>query len=494
MSAYQNLHRAFRKIAYYQHCLTILEWDQEVMMPGGGAEERANAIAEMSALEHSAMNQPEIQTWLDACADADLTADEAANVREMRRAWQNSNLMPEELVREQAVANALCQQQWTTLRPQNDWAGFSASFTRVVELAREQARIRQQALNTPTPYDAMLGLYSCGDSAALIDETFAQLKAILPEMINTVCERQNKITRANVRGEFPVAQQQQLSRNIAATLGFDFNAGRLDISAHPFSTGNPGDQRITTRYRTDDFLDALFGTVHETGHASYEAGLPNAWRGQPLGLARNMSIHESQSLFFEKHIGTTDAFCALLAKQVQTLFPANVSLSADDLKQAVCWVEPGLIRVSADELSYPLHIIVRHEIESALINGDMAVSDIPDVWSQKMQQYLGLNTQGNNKDGCMQDVHWPSGAFGYFPSYTLGAVNAAQLRAAMESKIGDLNALIAANEFVQITQWLHDNIWQWGSRLESQELMQRATGKPTNAAALITHFERQYGL
>lgn len=493
MSAYQSLHDAFQKIHYFEHCLTILHWDQDVMMPEGGADERGRAIGELEALVHQHMCAPEMAEWLTTVSRQEgLTEEQLANVREMRRQWQNSNLLPEALVREQAIAHSRCQSAWSQLRGQNDWRTFCDSFTPVVRLAQEQARIRQAALKTATPYEALLSLYSCGDSVALMGDTFSLLKAQLPDMIKTVSERQRRETRPVLTGNYSVARQEQLSRYVTALLGFDFSRGRLDVSAHPFSTGNIGDQRITTRYQTDDFIGALYGTVHETGHARYEAGLPTQWRGQPVGLARNMSIHESQSLFFEKHIGTTLAFCERVATQANTLFAT--ALTGAQLKQAVCWVEPGLIRVDADELSYPLHIILRYDIESALINGDMTVADIPDAWHEKMQHYLGLGTENNYQDGCMQDVHWPSGAFGYFPSYTLGAVNAAQLRVAMESAVGDINGVIAEGDLSPIMQWLQENIWQWGSLLESQELMRNATGKPTDGQSLLDHFRRQYAL
>lgn len=493
MTAYQNLEQVFATTSYYQHALTLLHWDQEVMMPAAGSEERGRAIAELSALVHQQMCRPELKDWLQqAAAQTDLDTGQRANLREMQRVWQDSNLMPETLVREQAIANSRCQHAWSELRPKNDWQGFCKTFEPVVELAREQAKIRQAALNTPTPYDALLGLYSHGDSSELIATVFAKLKAELPGMITAACERQQ--TKPQIAGEFTVEQQRALSHEVMGFLGFDFNAGRLDVSAHPFSTGNPGDQRITTRYNQVEFIEALYATIHETGHSRYEAGLPENWRGQPVGLARNMGVHESQSLFYEKHIGASPAFCDFVAGHANRLFNLSAPIDGSVLRNTVNWVEPGYIRVNADQLTYPLHVILRFDIESALINGTMSVSDIPHAWHEKMQAYLGLGTENNFRDGCMQDVHWPSGAFGYFPSYTLGAVNAAQIRQAMETTLGDLDSIISAGDIKPIATWLAENIWQYGSELESQELIAKATGKPTDAESLLVHFRREYGL
>jgi len=493
MVAYQQLETHFRTLSYYQHALTILHWDQEVKMPPGGAEERGKAISELAALVHQRLMDPALPGLFDeAHKQTELSTQQRANLREMTREWQDSCLLPESLVREQAIVNARCQQAWNTLRAKNDWATFCESFKPVVQLAREQAQIRQQALGTATPYDALLSLYSQGDSSELIASVFTQLKTELPELIQQVRALQASRTKPIIRGDFSEAQQKRLSERVMALLGFNFEAGRLDVSAHPFSTGNPGDQRITTRYSDQEFIESLYATVHETGHSRYEAGLPEAWRGLPAGYARNMGIHESQSLFFEKHIGASLAFCDYAAAQANKLFTLEQPLSAEQLRQAVMWVEPGFIRVNADELTYPLHIVLRFEIESALINGDMEVIDIPDAWHHKMQQYLGLGTENNYKDGCMQDVHWPSGAFGYFPSYTLGAVNAAQIREAMEAQLGAIDNVVATGDITPIANWLSDNIWQQGSLLESQELMQQVTGKPTNARSLLQHFRSHY--
>lgn len=495
MSAYEELESRFKRLSHFEHALTILHWDQEVMMPPKGAETRGQAIAELSAFHHQEMTSSDMAGLIEqAKRQIGLNDWQSANLREIERVWQDANLLPEELVREQSIAQQRCQHAWRTQRKENDWAGFKENFKAVVELSRQQANIRQKALGTATAYDALLSLYSTGDSSELIAEVFTKLKSELPAMIQAVTARQGDSARPSFTGPFDVASQRTLSHHVMDFLGFDFDAGRLDESTHPFSTGNFLDQRITTRFNTDEFIEALYATIHETGHSRYEAGRPQEWYGQPVGSARNMSIHESQSLFFEKHIGCSKGFSEFLAGRSSEAFELASPLDPEHFLQAVTWVEPGLIRVNADELTYPIHIIVRFEIESALINGEMEIDDIPGAWHEKMQNYLGLGTENNYRDGCLQDIHWPMGAFGYFPSYTLGAVNAAQLRLAMEKQVGNLDDIIRSGNIEPISQWLSERIWQVGSQLESQDIIQQATGKKTDAQSLIDHFVVRYQL
>jgi carboxypeptidase Taq len=274
--------------------------------------------------------------------------------------------------------------------------------------------------------------------------------------------------------------------------GFDFNAGRLDVSMHPFSTGGLGDQRITTRYREMDFTDALQATAHETGHASYEAGLPVSKTSYPVGRSRNMCIHESQSLMFEKQIFLSKAFGKALMKPLHKHLPTTGVFNADDIWMAQTRVKPSFIRVEADEVTYPLHVMLRYDIESALINGDIEADVIPEAWESSLNDYLGLSTKGNHSIGCLQDIHWTDGAFGYFPSYTMGAVNAAQLSAAMKRDCPDWQGHFAAGELEFARTWLSDHIWQHGCDLESQELMQRATGEGSTATHLLDHLKSRY--
>jgi len=294
------------------------------------------------------------------------------------------------------------------------------------------------------------------------------------------------------RGPFPEAAQRALNREVMALLGFDFEAGRLDESAHPFSGGVPEDVRLTTRYSEDDFARSLLGTIHETGHARYEQNLPRDWLGQPLGTARSYGIHESQSLSCEMQLARSRPFVGLLVPLLKKHFGDQPAFDADNIYRLWTRVKPGFIRVDADEVTYPAHVILRYEIERPLIEGEIEPEDIPALWAEKMQALLGLDTTGNHKDGCLQDVHWTEGAFGYFPSYTLGAMYAAQWFAVIRRATPDLDARIAAGELAPVFDWQREFIWSQGCRWTTPELVQRASGEALNPAHFQAHLRRRY--
>ncbi|KTR96890.1 carboxypeptidase M32, partial [Pantoea dispersa] len=322
---------------------------------------------------------------------------------------------------------------------------------------------------------------------AQLDSTFGDLKSWLPDLLQKAVARQQATPIAQPVGPFAIESQKQLGLSVMATLGFDFNHGRLDVSAHPFCGGVPEDVRITTRYNENDFLSALMGVIHETGHARYEQNLPQQWRGQPVALARSTAMHESQSLFMEMQLGRSHAFLQHIHPQVVALMGDQPALERNNFIRLTQRVKPGFIRVDADELSYPAHVILRYEIERALIEGEIEVEDIPALWNEKMQQSLGIDTRGNYRDGCMQDIHWTDGAFGYFPTYTLGAMYAAQLFQAVKRAIPQVDELIQQGELQPVFDWLQQNIWQHGSRFPTQQLLINATGE-----ALNPHYFRQY--
>ena len=317
------------------------------------------------------------------------------------------------------------------------------------------------------------------------------MRSVLPGLLQQVMDKQST-PPVSAAGSYPVENQIALNKEMLATLGFDFDAGRLDQSMHPFSTGSAGDSRITTRYDECHFLEALSGTAHEVGHASYESQLPEKFRGLPVGESRNMCIHESQSLLFEKQIFFSKAFMGFLTGKIHQYLPDASKLSIDDLWRTGTRVEPGKIRTEADEVTYPLHVMLRYEIESALINGEIEADAIPDIWNEKMQSYLGIDTKGDYTNGCMQDIHWTDGAFGYFPSYTIGAVNAAQIFAKIKSEHPDWQDRFGNGDVQFVRDWLHDKVWSRGCDLESQELMLSATGSGTSADALVEHLEARY--
>ena len=355
---------------------------------------------------------------------------------------------------------------------------------------REEAAMRAEALKL-SPYDALAEQYDPGARVADIEPVFADLKAFLKDFIPVAVDRQKSKTLKPLAANYPIEAQKALGLEVMKAIGFDFNHGRLDISHHPFCGGVPTDVRMTTRYRTDEFLSALMGIMHETGHGLYEQGLPKEWNHWPSGNARGMAMHESQSLFVEKQIGRNPAFWDWAIPLLKKHFGEDWAKA--DLLAHVHRVKPGFIRVDADEVTYPMHVILRFEMEQELVSGRMKTADIPEAWNDKMTQYLNLSTKDNMKDGPMQDVHWPSGAFGYFPSYTLGAMMAAQQWAAITREHPTANADIAKGDFAFTTEWRRKNIWQKASTASTPELLKQATGEPLNAKYFISHLQQRYG-
>lgn len=488
---YQHLTRLFQRLSRFSHLSAIAGWDMFAMMPPGGSAARGEALAELSVLQHQLLTDKQVAGWLQGAKQEHLNDIEQSNLREMTRHYEQAALLPETLVEAKSLAGSRCEHAWRTQRPANDWQGFAENLKQVVKLSREEARLRADARGC-SPYDALLDLYEPDMTSARLDSLFGSLKSWLPDLLKQVTDKQAQQTLIAPQGPFPIATQRELGIDAMTLLGFDFNAGRLDVSAHPFCGGVPEDVRITTRYDESEMLSALFGVVHETGHARYEQNLPREWLGQPVALARSTAIHESQSLFFEMQLGRSAAFIKNLLPAVTQRFGAQPAFALDNF---VGWnqrVEAGYIRVDADEVSYPAHVILRYEIERALIDGEIDVDDIPALWDEKMQTYLGLSTKGNYRNGCMQDIHWTDGSFGYFPSYTLGAMYAAQLFAAARKALPGLDEAIAAGNFSALFDWLRQNIWQHGSRFSTSQLIQRATGEDLNSDYFRQHLTQRY--
>jgi len=471
--------------------MAVAGWDMQTMMPAGGSQARGEALAEMGVLRHEILTDARVGELIKAAEQADLNDVERANLREMQRAWQQASLLPASLVEAKSLAGSRCEHAWREQRPANDWQGFAANLKEVVRLSREEAQLRAEANNT-SRYDALLDLYEPGMTSAKLDATFGELKSWLPDLLQRVVEKQAQEKIDEPQGPFAIAAQRELGLSVMTTLGFDFRHGRLDVSAHPFCGGVPEDVRITTRYNQDEFLSALMGVIHETGHARYEQGLPQQWRSQPVGLARSTAIHESQSLFMEMQLGRSREFLQRILPQVCDKLGAQPALQPENFVRLTQRVKPGLIRVDADELSYPAHVILRFEIERALIEGEIEVEDIPALWDEKMQQTLGLDTRGNYRDGCMQDIHWTDGAFGYFPTYTLGAMYAAQLFQAVKKALPDLGDRLQHGELQPVFDWLQQNIWQHGSRFPTEQLLINATGEALNPRFFRQHLEQRY--
>lgn len=425
--SFQKLDELGHRLEALEHALAILGADEATHMAVGGGEKRAEAMGTLAGMYHRQASPPEIADWIDAAEREDLDEEQVAAVREFKRHYVNLTCLPAEFVERQTNTRMRCEQLWRDLRAKNDWAGFLPALEGVIALAREEAAMRSQVLGLGL-YDSMIEQYDPGNRTADIAPVFDTLKTFLkdfvPEALAMQAERLAKHPLKPLSGVYPVDRQRELGLAMMAAVGFDLSHGSLSVSHHPFCGGVPSDVRITTRYRTTEFLSSLMGVLHETGHALYEQNLPKKWSHWPLGKARGMAVHESQSLFVEKQLGRNPAFWQWALPIVDKYL--GESWSMDDIIPHVHRVERGLIRVDADEVTYPLHVILRFELEQDLIQGRLQPVDLPEAWDAKMRDYLGLSTIDNPADGPMQDVHWASGAFGYFPSYTLGAMMAAQ--------------------------------------------------------------------
>ena len=492
---YDGLTATWTRMHHFGHLQSIAGWDQAANMPPKGNEARAAAMAEMSALLHRMRTDPALPTQLQRAEQEDLSPLQRANLREMRRQWHGSNALPESLVQRQRLATARCEHAWRRQRPANDWQGFVTNFRDVLALAREEAELLSQQLGV-RKYDAMMDRFEPGMTCAEVDRVFGEVRQWLPGLIDQVITKQAQrdALQAVIEpvGPFPLAAQRQLCEQVMRLLDFDFEGGRLDVSTHPFCGGVPEDVRMTTRFRDEEFLGSLMGTVHETGHGRYEQNLPRELLGQPVAEARSMALHESQSLSFEMQLGNHAGFVQQLAPLVAAAFGAQPAFEPANLHRLMTRVKRGLIRVDADEVTYPAHVILRYEIERPLIEGEIEPDDIPALWDAKMQELLGCDTRGNYKDGPLQDVHWPEALFGYFPCYSLGAMYAAQWFAAMQRTVPGLDASIHAGNLAPVFGWLQQHIWSQGSMWPTDELALRASGERLNPAFFKAHLEARY--
>jgi len=491
--SYRQLEDRYRELAQLEHASDMLQWDEAVMMPRGGGARRAEAMATLSTLIHRGVTSAETGAWLErARQESGLTAWQRANLREIELDYQRATALPEALVHRRRRAATLCEQAWRVARENNDWNGIRGALTELVALTQEFAARLGEARGLE-PYDALLDQYQPGVGRAEIDALFGELKSFLPPLAERVMATRPK--PLPLPGPFPQARQAALGRELMRHLGFDFERGRLDVSHHPFCGGDPHDTRITTRYDEANFLPAMMAVLHETGHALYEQGRPHDWLDSPVGQASGAAVHESQSLLMEMQVCRSEEFLQFAAPIVARHLADGAhegAWQADNLYLACTQVERSLIRVDADEVTYPLHVILRYELEQALLAGDLPVADLPQAWDAKMQTYLGLATGGDHKNGCMQDVHWYAGLFGYFPCYTVGAVMAAQLFAAARQRRGDIVAGIACGEFAPLLSWLRDNVHGRGRLVDVSTLLVDSTGSTLGIAAFKAHLEARY--
>lgn len=494
MNNYEKLEARFRQHSRLKELRAISQWDEAVVMPTGGGEARANALAELSSILQNLLCASEVGDWIGAAESESLSPWQKANLTEIKREYFFNTVVPVELNQKLVVAIMRSEQAWRKLRGENNWKAFQPHLQEVLNLTREMLSVLAKQLDLSL-YDTALTMYSKGLNTKVIDGLFGELKAFLPAMVQKVVEKQKSEKLLVPQGKFPMAAQKALGLELMKAVGFDMNHGRLDESHHPFCGGTPRDVRITTRYSETEFVSSLMGVLHETGHALYEQNLPVEWVEQPVGNACGMAVHESQSLLMEMQVVRSREFLEFAAPLIRKHLGAFVSdpksLDAENLTKLVSRVKADYIRVEADEVTYPAHVILRYEIERDMLEDRWPLSELPAVWDAKMKAYLGLSTLGNDKDGCMQDVHWPAGLIGYFPAYTFGAVIAAQLFAKVGTVHPGVRDEIGRGNFSGLQSWLRENIWHQGSRFDTLQLVERAAG-PLSASAFRAHLERRY--
>ncbi len=468
----------------------LLEWDQQVYMPRGGASHRAEQTELTHRLVHTRFTDPAFSDILSSLNDSigDLSREDAVNVRETKRIVDRASKLPGEFVSEKSTACVLGYDAWLTARPKSDFAAVKPHLETMFRLCRQEAELVGYE---STPYDALLDEFEPGAKIAVVRplllDLAEQLSAILPA-ISAKCPEPKKLS-----GVFPVADQIKFCSRIASDLGYSFESGRIDATAHPFMTSiGPRDVRITTRFDESDPLYSLYSTIHETGHALYELGLREEYAGTPMGMEASTGIHESQSRTWENLVGRSSQFCVYLHGILTEFFPeAAKDVTPQDIWHSVNHVRPSLIRTEADEVTYSLHVVIRMLLEESLISGDMQVSDIPDAWDSYYERYLGIRPD-SLKNGAMQDVHWYSGAVGYFPTYALGNIYGAMFMEAATAAVPTLFDNMAKGDFSAVLGWQRKHVHSLGRSYQAKELVERTTGKPLSSEAFVSYIKRKF--
>ena len=485
-STYEALLDHVRQLHYVGDAGSVLQWDQQVMMPEGGTPARAKQSSALSTLHHDLLTDEQVGEWLDELDNADLDPEQQAVVREVRRDHERAVRVPGDLVERISEASSNALPVWEEAKAEDDFEQYAPVLAEMVELRREYAAAIDPDRD---PYEVLFEEYEPYLGIDTAEAVLTRLREKLVSLIDDIAD--SDVTLADpFEGTYDDDTQHALVEEALDTLGYDWERGRLDTAPHPFSTGTQFDARVTTRFKPSDPMDAVGSTIHEFGHATYTLGLPREEYGTPLGDSRDLSVHESQSRFWENHVGRTEAFWDHFAGT------ANDHLGTDatprEFYEAANTVHPdNLIRVEADELTYHMHVVLRFEIERDLIRGDLAVEDVPRVWNDKMDEYLGVRPD-TDAEGCLQDIHWTNGAIGYFPTYTLGSVLAAQLDHHLRADLGDVDGLVREGEFDPVHEWLTEHIHRHGARYETDDLVREATGESFTADHFLSYADEKY--
>ena len=495
-TAYEALIEASQEASVLGSVAELIGWDQETMMPPGGAEYRAQQQALLARLHHERITDPHIRELLEECEssmDLDIDTPEATNVRELRRDYDREVKLPSELVTELAATASAGQHEWIEARKDNDFARFLPWLEKTVELNRRKAECYGWA-EGGEPWDALAEGYERGCTAKGVAEVFGPLRKRLVGLVDRIANASKKPCTTLDELSLPIDKQMEFCKFVAAQLGFDFNRGRLDISTHPFCGGSHCDDvRMTTRFQESDLCDALSSTTHESGHGIYEQGLHFSNIGTPMGWSVSLGIHESQSRMWENQVGRSLPFWEWAAGHLKTFFGEKVAgITPKQAYESSNTVKPGFIRVDADEATYNMHVMIRFELERVLMSGDLAPADVPEEWNRLYREYLGLEVPDDRR-GCLQDVHWSMGAIGYFPTYTLGNLYCAQIYESAKAALPDLENDYRNGDFTRLKTWLNENIHQHGRRYSPSQLCERITGTPLSADPLMNYLEGKFG-
>ncbi len=496
VDAYQKLKQRFHMLSALGGAAGILEMDSMTAMKLGSADDRSEQMMAIASVSHSLMCETQMSDWLDRAEEdqANLPPQDAVNLSLMRREWETSTALPEALVREQARLQATGNNLHTEYRDKGDWAVMKPVYESAFRVSREIGDILKDKLGFANAYEALVDQFSPGLKLVTIEREFSILEQALPAMIEEAMCRQQTIVPAMPLGDVSIPLQKKLNQSLVRALGFNETKGILySGNMHPVSGGTPDDSRMTTSYKKDDFFDGYYSTAHETGHGLYEQGTPVEWRYQPAGHTLGMDIHESQSMVIQYHACMIPEFMDYLSQEMARVLKrqGDLALRSENLQKTLFKVTPSLIRVTADELTYPGHIILRFNLERDLMAGRITMGDLPDAWIEGMKKTFGLVPPGPAK-GHMQDVHWPTLSIGYFPAYTLGAMGAAQFFAAATKAQPEIHSEIGRGDFTGLRGWLNRNVHGQGSLLTPEQLFVSATGEPLNARYYLNHLSRRY--
>jgi carboxypeptidase Taq len=494
--AYQELLRLSREETILSSCLALLEWDEEVCMPRGGVEHRAEQSALLAGLVHDQGADPRYEDLLSTVEASSLVSDPdshvSVNVRELRREFDRERRMPRRLVEESARVTALASQVWSEARKKNDFKTFAPWVERIFSLAREEA---DAVGYSGDRYDALLDDYEPGMTTDRVSALFTRLESDLVPLVASLRDEPEAAPADVLNREFPLEPQRLFMEQVATALGFDHDCGRIDVGQHPFCTIiGPGDVRIALRYFPRNFARGFFALMHEAGHALYDQGLDREHYGTPMGEAASLGLHESQSRLWENHVGRSLGFWQHFYPRLTSVFSEALNdVPLDTFRRVINRVAPSVLRVGADEVTYDLHIMIRFDLERALLSDELRAADLPGAWNELYQRRLGI-TPKSDRTGCLQDGHWAEGLIGYFPTYTLGNVYAAQLFLAAERDVGPLDDIFATGDFKTLRDWLAVNVYRHGQRYSVATIVERATGSAPDPSALIQSLSRRYRL